>query len=233
MKKQGLRVSFMLLTACFLACNNEAQVQTSLTVTAFEKAISAQGAQILDVRTMDEYQSGHIKNAFLADWTNPDEFLFRIQSLDKSKPVYAYCFSGARSSKAASILREKGFIVYNLTGGIAAWKREEKPLEAAISVKQLSESDYQSMIPADKTVLVDIGAIWCPPCKKMEPLIDSLASLQQSQFTVVKIDGGAQNAIVQSLSIKSFPTFIIYKKGKEVWRKEGQIGIELLAQQLK
>ena len=233
MKKQGLKVSFMLLTACFLACNNEAQVQTSLTVTAFEKAIFAQGAQILDVRTMDEYQSGHIKNAFLADWTNPDEFLFRIQSLDKSKPVYAYCFSGARSSKAASLLREKGFIVYNLTGGIAGWKREEKPLEAAISVKQLSVSDYQSMIPADKTVLVDIGAIWCPPCKKMEPLIDSLASLEQSQFTVVKIDGGAQNTIVQSLSIKSFPTFIIYKKGKEVWRKEGPMGIELLAQQLK
>ena len=115
MKKQGLKVSFMLLTACFLACNNEAQVQTSLTVTAFEKAIFAQGAQILDVRTMDEYQSGHIKNAFLADWTNPDEFLFRIQSLDKSKPVYAYCFSGARSSKAASLLREKGFIAVSYT----------------------------------------------------------------------------------------------------------------------
>lgn len=234
----------IILSGSLLACNsnstenpnesaNESVVDiTNKSVDDFEKAISEKGSQVLDVRSMEEYQSGHIKNALLADWTDRDEFMYRIQSLDKSKPVYTYCFSGARSSRAAAWLRENGFIAYNLDGGIAAWKRDNKPLEGAANVKQVSMQEYQSFIPSNKIVLINFSASWCPPCKKMEPIVDSLSKSAADHFVLVKIDGGEQNSITQELKITVFPTFIIYKNGKEYWRKSGIVSSEELTKQL-
>lgn len=78
---------------------------------------------MLDVRTADEYQSGHLKDAFLADWMNQADFTKKVQSLDKSKPVYTYCLVGGRSGEAAKWLIKNGYTVYNLDGGIATWKK--------------------------------------------------------------------------------------------------------------
>jgi rhodanese-related sulfurtransferase len=198
----------------------------------FEKGMIKDNGQLLDVRTMEEYESGHLQNALLADWTNMDEFIYRTRSLDKARPVYAYCFSGARSLKAAMFLKEEGFIVYNLDGGIAAWKREGKALEGANNSKQMSLKDFQALIPADKTVLVDFGAVWCPPCKKMEPVIASLTKAKGLDFVLVKIDGGDQSSITRLLNIQVFPTFMIYKKGIQIWKKEGIVTEEELMKQL-
>ena len=201
-------------------------------VHAFEKAIVEKDVQVLDVRTMDEYKSGHLKDAFLADWTKKEEFKDRVSSLDKRKPVYLYCLSGGRSSAAAKWLNENGFVAYNMEGGIAAWKRAEKPVEAPSTVKQMTLSEYHSLIPNDKIVLVDISADWCPPCKKMEPVIDSLVKAMPGKFTLVKIDGAAQTALADQLKAETFPTFIIYKNGKETWRKSGIVEASSLSKQL-
>jgi len=240
MKKLISGLLMIILSSSIIACNNsstessdESMIDTTnKSVADFEKAIAKEGCQILDVRSMSEYQSGHIKNALLADWTDNNEFIYRIQSLDKSKPVYAYCFSGARSSKAAAWLREKGFVAYNLDGGIAAWKRENKPLEGSSNVKQISMQEYQSFIPSDKIVLVDISASWCPPCKKMQPVVDSVSKTLAAHVALVKIDGGEQNSIAQELNITAFPTFIIYRNGKEYWRRSGIVSAEELTKQL-
>ena len=202
------------------ACHSYAQ-QTNLTVAEFEIAIAENKGQLLDVRTPGEYKSGHLSNALLANWNNDNEFKTRVQSLDKSRPVYTYCLSGARSGAASQWLRENGFTAYNLTGGISAWKRADKPVEQDKVVSQISLSEYMAQIPADKTVLVDFGAVWCPPCKKMAPVLDALVAKHGERFNLVKIDGGEQTAICKELKVEGFPTFIIYKNGKEVWRKEG------------
>ncbi|OIR02943.1 thioredoxin [mine drainage metagenome] len=240
MKKIYSGLLMFILSSSIIACGNdnikltdENSDTTTLPAKEFQKEIAKADAQILDVRTMQEYQSGHIKNALLADWTNMDEFVYRTQSLDKSKPVYTYCLSGARSARAAQWLREKGFRVYNLAGGIAAWNREGLPLDGVTNdVKQISLKEYQSLIPANKTVLVDISATWCPPCKKMEPVIDSLEKMQANNFSVIKIDGGEQNNIVRSLNVTAFPTFIVYKNGKEIWKKQGIVSIAELSSEL-
>lgn len=204
------------------ACKSTAQT-ANLSVADFETSIAKTSMQLLDVRTPGEYQSGHLSNALLADWNNPEEFKKRVKALDKNIPVYAYCLSGARSNAAAAWLNENGFPAYNLAGGINAWKRAGKPVELAETVKQISVDDYMAKIARDKTVLVDFGAIWCPPCKKMAPVLDSLLMNHGSKFSLVKIDGGQQTSICTELMVNGFPTFIIYKKGKEVWRKEGMV----------
>ena len=210
----------ILALSLFAACNTQAQ-QTNLSIADFEKGIGQNNIQILDVRTPGEYQSGHLKNSFLADWNNEKEFQERVKSLDKSRPVYTYCLSGARSNAATVWLRQNGFIAYNLAGGINAWKRADKPVEQPSTVKQITLQEYMAQIPANKTVLVDFSAVWCPPCKKMSPVLDSLVKTNGSQFVLVKIDGGEQTEISNELKVDEFPTFIIYKQGKEVWRKQG------------
>ena len=217
------KINLFLLICCvslLSACNSNAQ-QTNLSVAEFEKAIAQKNIQLLDVRTPGEYQSGHLNNAFLADWNNEKEFQLRATALDKNKPVYTYCLSGARSSAATDWLRQNGFTAYNLTGGISAWKRADKPVEQAAAEKQITMQEYLAQIPTDKTVLADFGAVWCASCKKMAPVLDSLLATHGDKFVLVKIDGGDQTDICKELNVDGFPTFIIYKQGKEVWRKQG------------
>lgn len=225
-------ISSALLTACILLAVFSVPAQTiNITVPEFEKAIAAANTQLLDVRTPGEYQSGHLKNALQANWNDEQQYRERVQALDKTKPVYTYCLSGARSRSAAEWLRQNGFIAYSLSGGINAWKIADKPVEMAKIVPQISMQEYMARIPSDKTVLVDIGAVWCPPCKKMAPVLDSLITTNGRQFILVKIDGGDQTAICKELNVDAFPVFIVYKNGKEVWRKQGLTAAkELVAQ---
>ena len=233
MTRHKFSLLVLLFGAIMIAFTSNAQQPANLAAGDFEKGIKQPGIQLLDVRTLAEYQSGHLKDAFLADWTNKEQFIERVQALDKSKTVYTYCLSGARSSAALAWLRENGFTGYNLEGGIAAWKRAGKPVEAAIAVKQITLKEYEASIPANKTVLVDIGAVWCPPCIKMNSIIDSLATSESLQFHLLKIDGGEQTEISKYLKAETFPTFIVYKGGKEVWRASGIVEAKKLAKQLK
>lgn len=86
-------------------------------------------AQILDVRTKEEFATGHLDKARLIPWTDPD-FAARAKSeLDPSKPVLVYCRSGGRSAKAAAALTGLGFkSIRNLEGGIIAWSAAGQPV---------------------------------------------------------------------------------------------------------
>lgn len=111
-------------------------MKKDLTVTEFEKQIATETAQVLDVRTPDEYKTGVIKNAVLADWNNGEQFVSKAGTLDKTRPVYLYCRSGGRSSKAAEWLTSNGFKeVYNLEGGILAWKKNGREVVEVKSEK--------------------------------------------------------------------------------------------------
>jgi rhodanese-related sulfurtransferase len=211
-----LFISIVLLS--LFSCNSSAQ-SSAISVAEFEKGIAQKDIQILDVRTAEEYNSGHIANTLQADWNDEAVFKTRVASLDKLKPVFTYCLSGGRSGAAMQWLTQNGFkTVYNLKGGINAWKQANKPLEAVKELPQMTLQAYQNLIPLDKTVLVDVGAEWCPPCKKMKPVLDSL---EKEKFTVIKIDGGSQTFISKQLKIDAFPVFIVYKNGKEIARREG------------
>ena len=80
---------------------------------------------LLDVRTPDEYNAGHIPSATLIDINEPEVFVEKILALDKSKNYYVYCHSGVRSSKACEIMKHYGFgVVKNLLGGFLDWMGE-------------------------------------------------------------------------------------------------------------
>ena len=81
------------------------------------------GAVVLDVRTEDEFESGHIPNALNIDLRKGPGFIDELNALDKNKFYYVYCRSGARSAQAVKVMRDLGFSeTYNLIGGILEWE---------------------------------------------------------------------------------------------------------------
>jgi len=95
-------------------------------VAEFEKLTKAGKGTILDVRTPKEYAEGHVNGSVNINYFDKD-FKDQVGKLERAKPVYVYCHSGGRSSKAMNIMKSQGFTtVYNLTGGYAAWKNLHK-----------------------------------------------------------------------------------------------------------
>ncbi|MDG1528908.1 MAG: rhodanese-like domain-containing protein [Polaribacter sp.] len=129
MKKSILIFLFMGL----ISCNSQEKKETSfvnVNVEEFQKLISTKGAQLIDVRTLGEYNSGHLKNALLIDYMSSDFKSKAFKGIDKSKPVLLYCASGGRSAKSAKMYKEAGFKkVYNLVGGFRAWKAKNLEIE--------------------------------------------------------------------------------------------------------
>lgn len=227
-----LRPLFASLAGCLLmltACGQSAV--TDLNTSEFATKISDTTVQLLDVRTAGEFNTGHLSHALQADWTAQEQFRERVKSLDKNNPVYVYCLGGGRSRAAAEWLHEQGFMVYNLQGGISGWKKAGKPVEQPQTVPQITYADYLAGIPSDRTVLVDIGATWCPPCRKMAPVIDSLEK-NLPDLKIIRVDGGSQDNLVKQLNVNGFPTFILYKNGSEVWRREGLVSREELEKEI-
>lgn len=128
------------LASCGNAQSNaEAQAETTastsqvinkdVTVTEFAKLVAEGKGLLLDVRTNQEFASGHLKGATQIDFYSP-EFKEQVKKLDPDTPVYVYCRSGGRSGNAANIMKGMGFKeVYNLEGGITAWQGAGKPVE--------------------------------------------------------------------------------------------------------
>jgi rhodanese-related sulfurtransferase len=76
---------------------------------------------IVDVRTPEEFKSGHLADAVNIDYRSPD-FKSNVDKLDRNKEYLIYCRSGARSAGATQMMLDLGFTrLHNLTGGITGW----------------------------------------------------------------------------------------------------------------
>ena len=95
-------------------------------MTVHEVKERADELQIVDVRSPDEWEEGHIPGAihiFLPELEK------RAGELKKKKPVAVYCDSGYRASLGTSILQQEGFDVHNVPGSWQAWKNAKYPIE--------------------------------------------------------------------------------------------------------
>jgi rhodanese-related sulfurtransferase len=215
---------------CFFQVTAQSGV---LSPTQFQQQVIAGQSQLLDVRTAGEYKQGHLSNALQADWTNSAEFAERVKYLDKNKPLLVYCASGGRSGQAAEWLVKQGFVkVDNLTGGMIAWKQASLPFVTEEVTRQMSAEAYAKLIRSAGVVLVDFGAEWCPPCKKMEPVLASLQKELAGKYTLVKVDGGRDTDMMKANGVNALPVFIVYKNGKETYRIQGVVEKNILKAQL-
>lgn len=134
MKTMISGMTMMLLAVMMVSCSNgqtkkeggiEGGIAQNVNVAEFSTHLD--GAQILDVRTPDEWNEGIIEGAVMNNIYN-DDFESQLEKLDKEKPVAVYCKVGGRSGQAMAKMTELGFKeVYNLNGGMDAWKSAGKP----------------------------------------------------------------------------------------------------------
>jgi len=110
-------------------CSSTGSATTvNLNVSEFSQKITEPGVIILDVRTPEEFASGHIQGAVNIDF-NSGDFANEITRLNPSETYAVYCRSGSRSGQAASIMHKAGFHdVSNLNGGVIDWTNDGLPL---------------------------------------------------------------------------------------------------------
>lgn len=85
---------------------------------------------VLDVRTSDEYNAGHIDGAVNIDFKASD-FKDRLSSLDRHAPYVVHCHSGRRSTLALATLKELQFTdITHLDGGMQGWRQADLPVTA-------------------------------------------------------------------------------------------------------
>ena len=115
------------MVSCSTGQNKTAEGSIAENVDVEQFAVHIENAQILDVRTPAEWGHGIIEGAILNN-IYEDDFVEQLEKLDKEKPVAVYCKVGGRSGQAMSKMSFLGFKeVYNLDGGMDAWKDAEKP----------------------------------------------------------------------------------------------------------
>lgn len=132
-------IYIVLVTAAFVArfyftrpssCGAACEVGV-ITVSAkeFSDEITGDDTTVIDIRTQDEFEGGHIKDAVNSDFYKKNEFNKFLDSLNKSNKYLIYCRTGNRSGQALKIMEDKGFEnVVNLDGGIVSWQSEGLPL---------------------------------------------------------------------------------------------------------
>jgi thioredoxin 1 len=204
-----------------------------LIASEFQTAMSAESdAQILDVRTIDEFQNGHIEGAINAD-VNSAAFQQIASDLNKDKTVFVYCLSGARSASAAGMLKEMGFkSIVNLTGGMLAWRSANLPVATGEAKPALSagltEATFAEKIKGKPMVIIDYNATWCGPCKKLSPILKEWVKAQNGKVELIEIDVDENQELAKAKNIESIPYLETYKNGVKTWTSLGLIGKEEL-----
>ena len=111
-------VGVLALAACTGGSGSSGQ---TLDAAAFADLADSPGVVVLDVRTPEEFASGHIPDAVNID-VSASDFASRVGALDADTSYAVYCRTGNRSATAMQIMQDAGFgSVAHLGGGVVAW----------------------------------------------------------------------------------------------------------------
>jgi len=126
----------LVLVMSLIACNGQQSQQRDSSTSGTEvnakmsskpisivDEIDLEQAILIDVRTPEEFNAGHIQKALNINFFD-ENFIEQIQELPTDKPLYIYCRSGKRSLNASKALSQLGLEVVNLEGGFNAYSAQ-------------------------------------------------------------------------------------------------------------
>ncbi|XP_061368631.1 thioredoxin X, chloroplastic [Gastrolobium bilobum] len=99
-------------------------------------------------------------------------------------------------------------------------------VSCGVGIVEINESQFEdTVLKANRPVLVEFVATWCGPCRLISPAMESLAQEYEDRLTVVKIDHDANPRLIEEYKVYGLPTLILFKDGQEVpeSRREGAI----------
>ena len=188
-----------LLSSLFTGFFGSCQRYDNLSADAFLDRLGAEAdAQLVDVRTPEEYAAGHLPGALNID-VLADGFIDQARAdLDPARPVMVYCRTGKRSVDAAKRLAASGFQACNLLGGYVGWTSAGLP--ALSSEDDAAETEYAvTLLPTGspapdfslndlegkpfnlsdlrgRDVVLVFWASWCPDCRAEVPELKQMAA---------------------------------------------------------
>lgn len=84
-------------------------------------------------------------------------------------------------------------------------------------MKTTTKASFEAdVIKSGKTVLVDVWAPWCAPCRAMNPIVEMISEENKDKVDVIKINSSEEMELVQELGVTGLPTFLVFKDGKIV-----------------
>jgi thioredoxin 1 len=81
----------------------------------------------------------------------------------------------------------------------------------------------QDIINSETPILLDFHATWCGPCKAMAPILQDLKNEMGQQGKIIKIDIDKNQKLATTMKVRGVPTFMVYQKGKLLWRASGMV----------
>jgi len=113
----------------------------------------------------------------------------------------------------------------------AACKAALLPVSRPIAVA--STEDFDELVRDSKApVLVDFWASWCGPCRMVAPELEKLAAERSGSAVVAKVDTDAQPELSARFAIRSIPTLVLFRNGREARRIAGAMSASAIAAQL-
>ena len=92
----------------------------------------------------------------------------------------------------------------------------------------LDEAGFTAQAKGDLPLLVDVWADWCGPCKGFAPVFEQAASQLLGKCRLAKLDSEANQQLAGQLGIRSIPSLILFKNGREVARQSGALPLQQL-----
>ena len=88
-------------------------------------------------------------------------------------------------------------------------------------------------LAGDDWVMAEFYATWCPHCQRMQPLIKEFKKEMEGIVEVVQVDVDEESDLANFYTIESTPTFILFRKGEQLWRQSGELTLERLGRAVK
>ena len=82
---------------------------------------------------------------------------------------------------------------------------------------------FQELIDGDTPVLVDFFAVWCGPCKMMQPILEDTSKQLGAKVKILKVDVDRNPLAASKFQVRGVPTLLLFQKGQVVWRQSGEL----------
>ena len=173
---------------------------------------------LIDVRSENEYEMMHIKNAISMPVNKIEE---SINSIKKEQNIMIYCSTGSRSKQAINKFNSMGY--YNIYiweyAALANFIYKDlieypKNMQEECMIYKIKDENFDdTILKEDGLKLVEFYATWCGPCMRLSPILEEISN-SRSSYKIYKLNVDESKKIAKRYFIDTIPAMLIYKDGK-------------------